>query len=114
MADDYVSGDPDKVLRVAQAIVQSDLFYAFIDKKMIDEELAASGHDHVGTSMVKLDYLSKHYELAPTFVAKFKLASEKFNGKEKVVLDGTHRALVSSIAKRSQYVLEVDMDKIIE
>src|SRR3989338_600700 len=113
LADDYVSNDPDKILRVAQTIVQSDHFYYFIDKEMIDQEMSSSGHDHIGTSMVKLGYMSRHYELAPTFVAKFKVAAGKFDGKEKVVLDGTHRALVSAIAKRSQYVLEVDMDKII-
>ncbi len=112
LADDYLSGDSSRIVRAADAIIQSDLFYYFIDKEMIDQEVGASGHHHVITSMNKLDYIRKGYELPPVFIAKFRGVSEKFDGKQKVILDGTHRALVSAIVKRPQYVAEIDMDKI--
>jgi len=114
LAEDYLSGDPEREMRAVEAIIKSDLFYAFIDRETIERELESSGQDHIALTMKQLGQIRNNYALPPAFVAKFREAPDKYNGKQKVILDGTHRALVSAIVKRRQYVIEVDMDQIVK
>ena len=112
LAQNFLSDDVDRRIAAVRSIVQSDVFYEFIDKETIEQKRIEEDYDHVTATMAQLNYLASGHELPPALVMKYGSVPDKFAGKDRFLADGSHRALVSAMVRKPQYVFEIDMNKI--
>lgn len=114
LAEGLLSEDKTTAVNTALRLINDPTYvYTILDKTQVEEGLRHR-YDHIAVTRFHLEQLAKGYALSPAVVIRFSPSEEKFGpGITKTILDGTHRALATTYARRELFVMEIDMNVLI-